>query len=280
MTRTVFHGAQVFDGTGSEPYPADVAIEAERIVAVGPGLDGDKAVEVTGLTLLPGLFDTHVHVTLSGVDLWQIAQQPFSYQFYLAQQNLRSTLEAGITSVRDADGADLGIAQAVEDGLIAGPRMQISLTMLSQTGGHGNDWLPSGNEMDLWVEHPGRPPAIIDKARSVIDIHQAAISTAVEAGVRIAMGTDSGVAPHGQNLRELEFMVGCGMTRAAALEAATRSAAQLMGVDGDLGTIEAGKLADLVVVEGDPFAFDDLADRIQAVWKSGSQVVGAPATQD
>ena len=58
---------------------------------------------------------------------------------------------------------------------------------------------------------------------------------AVEAGVRVAMGTDSGVTPHGRNLRELELMAGLGMAPAAVLEATTRSAAQLLGVDDDLG---------------------------------------------
>jgi imidazolonepropionase-like amidohydrolase len=116
------------------------------------------------------------------------------------------------------------------------------------------------------------PPAIIDKARSVVERHRAAFRSAVQAGVRIAMGTDSGVTPHGRNLRELALMVEGGMAPAAALEATTRSAAQLLGVDGDLGTIEAGKVADLVLVSGDPLAVDDLDTRIEAVWKDGRLV--------
>lgn len=87
------------------------------------------------------------------------------------------------------------------------------------------------------------------------------------------MGTDSGVTPHGQNLRELELMVAGGMTPAAALVATTRSAAELLGLDRDLGTIESGKLADLVIVDGDPYAFGDLADRVREVWKAGARVV-------
>ena len=83
------------------------------------------------------------------------------------------------------------------------------------------------------------------------------------------MGTDSGVAPHGRNLRELELMAGLGMAPAAVLEATTRSAAQLLGVDRDLGTIEPGKLADLVLVDGDPYAFDTLQERIEGVWLAG-----------
>ena len=84
MTRTVFRGGSVFDGTGSPPAPADVAVEDGRIVDVGGGLDGDEAVDAAGRTLLPGLFDCHVHVTTSHVDLWRQANTPFSYLFYEA----------------------------------------------------------------------------------------------------------------------------------------------------------------------------------------------------
>ena len=400
MTRIVFRGGRVFDGTGADPAAADVAVEAGRIVGLGTGLDGDEEVDVRDRTLLPGLFDCHTHVTISSVDLWGAVQRPFSYQFYEAARNLQATLAIGITNVRDAGGADLGIKQAVADGLIAGPRLQISIVMLSQTGGHGDDWYPSGAEVPFIGPHPGRPSgvvdgvdevrrkvrelhragadaikvatsggvlsarddprhahfrpaelealveeataagmfvmahaqgadgiknavragirsidhgiylddeaielmrargtwfvptlvapqgvldavdagislpaAVIDKARMVVDIHKAAFRHAVEAGVRIAMGTDSGVTPHGHNLRELELMADGGMAPGAVLEATTRSAAQLMGIDADLGTIAEGKIADLVVIGGDPYDFRRLGDRVEQVWKAGVRAV-------
>jgi len=398
--RTVISGGLVFDGTGVPAAAADVAIEADRIVAVGSGLDGDARIDIGGRTLLPGLFDCHTHVTISSIDLWRVAQRPFSYQFYEAARNLEATLRIGITSVRDAGGADLGIKEAVADGLTPGPRLQISIVMLSQTGGHGDDWYPSGANVPFMTPHPGRPsgvvdgpdevrrkvrelvrggadvikvatsggvlsprddprhahlrpielealveeataagmfvmahaqgadgiknavragirsidhgiylddeaielmkargtwfvptlvapqgvldaadagvplpPVVIDKANQVVEIHRAAFRRAVEAGVRIAMGTDSGVTPHGGNLRELELMVAGGMSPLAALEATTRSAAQLLGVDADLGTIEAGKLADLVVVSGDVGDVAGLGERVEQVWKAGARVV-------
>jgi imidazolonepropionase-like amidohydrolase len=86
------------------------------------------------------------------------------------------------------------------------------------------------------------------------------------------MGTDSGVAPHGQNLRELELMAAGGMTPAAVLEATTRSAAQLLGVDGEVGTIEPGKRADLVVLDGDPYDFAGMRERVDQVWQDGGRV--------
>jgi imidazolonepropionase-like amidohydrolase len=67
-------------------------------------------------------------------------------------------------------------------------------------------------------------------------------------------------------------MAELGMSPAAVLEASTRSAAQLLGVAEDRGAIEPGKLADLTIVEGDPFAFDTLPDRISSVWLAGRQV--------
>jgi imidazolonepropionase-like amidohydrolase len=400
MTRTVLTGGGLFDGTGADPAAADVAVEAGRIVAIGTGLDGDAEVDVSGRTVLPGFFDCHTHVMLSHVDLWAQVQQPFSRQFYEAAQNLRRTLEIGITSIRDAGGADLGVKEAVAAGSIPGPRMQIAIIMLSQTGGHGDNWHPSGIDAALFVAHPGRPSgivdgvdavrrkvrelhrmgadvikvatsggvlsprddprqahfrpaelealveeataagmfvmahaqgadgiknavragirsidhgiflddeaielmlrrgtwfvptlvapqgvldavdagaqlpaAVVDKARLVLDIHRAAFRNAVQAGVRIAMGTDSGVTPHGRNLRELELMAAGGMAPSAVLEATTRSAAQLLGVDAELGTVEEGKLADLVVLAGDPYDFTDYGARVEQVWKGGLRVV-------
>ena len=162
MSRTVLHGGRVFDGTGSPVADADVVISGGQIVDVGTGLDGDEQVDVSGLTLLPGLFDCHVHVMVSGVDLGGRLQRPFSYQFFQAARNLSATLDCGITTVRDAGGADLGVQRAVADGLIDGPQMQIAITALSQTGGHGDGWLPSGMTTSLMSAHPGRPSGIVD----------------------------------------------------------------------------------------------------------------------
>src|SRR5919202_4731972 len=162
MTRRVFTGGQVFDGTGSPAGGADVAVEDGRIVEVGVGLDGDDAVDCTGATVLPGFFDCHVHVMMSGVDVLRNLETPFSYRFYEAVHNLRRTLAQGITSVRDAGGADLGVAEAVRNGLIAGPRMQIAISMLSQTGGHGDGWHVCGAEVPLMGPHPGPPDTVVD----------------------------------------------------------------------------------------------------------------------
>src|SRR5215475_14663803 len=160
MTRTLITGGQVFDGTGSEPVAADVVVEGDRIVALGSGLDGDEVVDATGQTVVPGLFDCHTHVMMSGVDILKSLSRPFSLPFFQAVGNLRTTVECGITSVRDAGGADLGVAEAVRQGLVLGPRMQISISPLSQTGGHGDGWLPCGAALN--VDYPGKPSSLVD----------------------------------------------------------------------------------------------------------------------
>jgi imidazolonepropionase-like amidohydrolase len=401
VTRTLLTGGLVFDGSGNPPAEADVVIEDDRIVEVGPGLDGDEAVELRGRHLLPGLFDCHTHVTLTSVDLMGILQAPFSYRFFQTVQNLAATLRVGITSVRDAAGADAGVKQAVADGLVPGPRLQISVALLSQTGGHGDGWFPSGQAIDFWPPYPGMPDGLVDgpeamrrkvrelvragadvikvattggvlspnddprhahfrddeltalvteaaaagrwvmahaqggdgikaavragvrsiehgiylddeaiglmldrgawlvptlvaprgvlaaaaagvaipeasvrKAGEVAEIHADSFRRAVDAGVKVAMGTDSGVTPHGRNLAELELMAKGGMTPAQVLAATTSGAAELLGVADELGTLEAGKRADLVVVDGDPFELATLGDRIAAVIQDGRLVAG------
>jgi imidazolonepropionase-like amidohydrolase len=399
MTRTVLRGGQIFDGSGSPIADGDLLIEDGRIADVGVGLDGDEQVDVSGCTLLPGLFDCHVHVTMSGINLLQSLQKPFSYQFYEAARNLAATLDCGITTVRDAGGADLGVQRAVEDGLIDGPRMRIAITILSQTAGHADPWFPSGVVLD--APHPGQPSGVVDgpeemrkrvreiiraganvikvctsggvlslgdsprhahfrpdelavlvaeanaanlpvmahaqatdgikaavragirsiehgiylddeaiammldagtwlvptlsapasvieaakngvqlpdgvlaKAEAVVEAHNASFAAAVAAGVKVAMGTDSGVGPHGGNLGELALMAAGGMAPADVLVATTRSAAELLGVAAECGTLSPGKRADIVVVDGDPFDFANLKSAIAAVYSGGQRVRG------
>ena len=88
------------------------------------------------------------------------------------------------------------------------------------------------------------------------------------------MGTDSPVTPHGENLREFACMVDGGMEPAAVPRAATRTSAELLGVAENLGTIEPGKTADLVIVSGDPLDFSGYAERVSAVYMDGRLVAG------
>jgi imidazolonepropionase-like amidohydrolase len=169
LTRTLLRGATVVDGTGADPGKADVVVEQGRVVAVGPGLDGDDAVDLAGRWLLPGMIDCHTHVMVSTINLLTFVDTPFSLSFYEAARNLASTLRAGVTSVRDAGGADLGVKEAVARGLISGPRMHISVSVLSQTGGHGDGWMVCGADVPfLFVAHPGRPAGVCDGREGVL----------------------------------------------------------------------------------------------------------------
>jgi imidazolonepropionase-like amidohydrolase len=113
---------------------------------------------------------------------------------------------------------------------------------------------------------------IIDKARAVVDVHHESFRRAVEAGVTIAMGTDSGVMRHGNNLRELQLMADLGMSPTAVLESTTRIASELMGVDSTLGTIEVGKIADLVAFTGTDVDVTDLKPRVARVVQAGQEI--------
>ena len=403
--RTLFTGGLVHDGTGAETAPGEVVVEHGRILAVEAGhgvLDGDDVVDCAGGYLSPGFFDCHVHVCIEQPSALQIAQTPFSLQFFLAAKHLGATLDTGITSVRDAGGADLGVRTAVEQGLVRGPRMQISVIMLSQTGGHGDDWAVCGAGMPFLVPHPGRPDGVCDgpdgvrrkvreviragadvikvattggvlspnddprhahfrddeiaemtaeaaaagihvmahaqgapgikaalrngvrsiehgiylddeaidlmlekqawlvptlqapqaviaaadaglplpeasvrKAREVVAQHVESVGRAHEAGVRIAMGTDAGVGAHGTNLEEIGLMVDAGLSPGAALHAATGSAAELLDVSEDRGTLRPGMRADLVLMDGSPDDVSGMRDRVRRVWLDGKVVAGA-----
>jgi imidazolonepropionase-like amidohydrolase len=104
------------------------------------------------------------------------------------------------------------------------------------------DWV--GKNADTY------PPQIAAKARAVGKTHAEMFKTALRVGVPIAFGTDAGVYPHGMNAQEFGLMTDLGMTPAAALISGTRDAARLLGVDGETGTLEVGKLADIVAVPG------------------------------
>jgi imidazolonepropionase-like amidohydrolase len=123
-------------------------------------------------------------------------------------------------------------------------------------------------------EKSGIPSFIIEKTRRVKDAHVASIKKAHKAGVPIASGADSGTPfnLHGENLRELELLVGIGLSPMEAIVSATRVAAETLGLGSRLGTLEPGKLADLIVVEGDPLK--DIAvlqrkDKVVGVMKDG-----------
>ncbi|MBM6592329.1 amidohydrolase family protein [Brevibacterium sp. RIT 803] len=117
------------------------------------------------------------------------------------------------------------------------------------------------------------PQSVVDKAHSVIEAHYESITKAHEAGVKIAMGTDAGVGPHGENLEEISLLAGVGLSTTEALAAGTSVAAELLGHD-NVGRITEGALADLVVVDGDLSSEDvrGIESRVSSVHLGGELV--------
>ena len=113
------------------------------------------------------------------------------------------------------------------------------------------------------------PPAIDGKARAAMASVDAVVRKAIAKGVKIAVGTDAAVYPHGRNAGEMVRLVELGMQPAAALQAATRVDAALLGVDARTGTLESGKLADIVACPGNPVDDIRLVEKIRFVMKDG-----------
>ncbi|MDE0457418.1 MAG: amidohydrolase family protein [Chromatiales bacterium] len=139
---TLFRHGRIFDGAGEELLEdVEVLVEGSRIVEVSdvPIRCGSaEVVDIRGRTLMPGLIDAHYHAIAASPDLGTIDHMPASLIAQHARANLEASLQRGFTSIRDAGGADYGLARAIDAGLIAGPRLFYSGRALSQTGGHGD----------------------------------------------------------------------------------------------------------------------------------------------
>lgn len=388
---TVLKNGFLIDGTGAGPVAGSaVVIEEGRITDVGPTEalawpQDAQVIDVAGKTIMPGFVDAHAHMIAYEYNLETRLTTPASLTALKSIANLRTTLEAGVTTVRDAGGSDLGIKLAVEQGLVPGPRLLICIAPLTQTGGLFDLHAASGATVDMntmfgRVRHfcggveelrkitrefllagadvikicvtgsvfrkpPGTRPApqytpeeiravvyeakaagkrtmthceggpglrhaveagidsidhgffltdedvelmlrhgtylvptlaavhgilkVIERnpnaainpqsvqvARELVVHHNESIGKAIKAGVKIAMGSDAFGHDQGENLFELELMVRAGMTPMQAIVAGTQTASELLDVAGDLGTIACGKIADILVVDGNPL--DDI----------------------
>jgi imidazolonepropionase-like amidohydrolase len=125
------------------------------------------------------------------------------------------------------------------------------------------------------------PPEIAAKAAAAVAARSAAFKRALDAGVKIAFGTDSGVSPHGLNAQEFALLAQNGMSTAAALRT-TGTAAALLGLEKTIGTLQAGKQADIVAVPGDVMKDIKATERVRFVMKGGTvyrqDAAAAPST--
>jgi len=402
-----FYNARLLDGSGrpvtEEPHA--LVVEGQRITAVAPQTQlpvpsGAHPFNLQGKTLMPGLIDCHDHLADLEGSMQQRAAIPPTLAIFKAAKAFHQTLLGGFTAIRDASGVDLGMKMAVEQGLIPGPRLKISIVILSQLGGHndhtepagidsrfpwiptipsgicdgpdqcrrkvrevirlGADWIkiattggvgtPVGGPLirqfsleevqvivdtahaagkpvgshayggegvkicldagvdciehgaaldDTLIEQMVRqgtwlvptftvlrrvvslgqqspsplPDYMPRKALQLLEVQSLSLRKALDAGVKIALGTDLGSFGHGKNAEELAYLVEAGMTPMQAILAGTRMGAECMGLGNDVGMLAEGRLADLLVVDGDPLADVRLLQdrsKLRFIMKDGS----------
>jgi imidazolonepropionase-like amidohydrolase len=138
---------------------------------------------------------------------------------------------------------------------------------------HGTYFVPTitaGKSVADSAKKPGYFPALVaPKALAIGPKIQGTFAKAYKAGVKIAFGTDAGVYAHGKNWLELVFMTEAGMPAMEAIQSATVSAADLIGVADKIGSIEKGKLADIIAIDGDPIKDIQAMGRVTFVMKEG-----------
>ncbi|WP_049578129.1 amidohydrolase family protein [Streptomyces sp. SBT349] len=199
MKRLLLTGASVFDVHSGRVAAADVTVEGDRITGVGPGLDGDEAVDCAGGLLLPGFIDCHTHVCLA-----QTMREPFrlprSARPLSAVPVLRTLLGLGITTVRDAWGADAGVRIAVERGWIEGPDIFLSIRQVCTTGGLGDHWGARTGPVDFFGD-PSLPDPVFDGP----DAARATVRRMVRAGADWIKVTATGSLVAGRGVHDVQL---------------------------------------------------------------------------
>jgi imidazolonepropionase-like amidohydrolase len=169
-------------------------------------------------------------------------------------QSIRMSIEAGIDSIEHGS--------FIDDEGIRMAKAKNTFVIFDIYDGH------------FLVDHAGDiglPLDLLTKAKDLVSKKEGNVRKAVKAGVRVAFGTDAGVYPHGENAKNFRYLVGCGMTPAQAIRAATSEAAELLGRE-DVGRVAPGRFADLVAVDADPLKDITVLEHVSTVVKAGAIV--------
>ncbi len=191
-------GATLIDGTGAPPMPNSSLLidDAGRIAASGPhdivtAPPGTEVIDISGLTLMPGLIDGHDHLAGHGYSLtsrWGL-DEPQSTTHMRTASVLEQTLATGYTTVRDAAGLDTGFKLAIEEGLLSGPRLQLALSIISPIGGIGDSLSPSGHTCCM-PPSPNTPSGVANGVQEVRNV----VRTMVRAGADVIKCATTGGA--------------------------------------------------------------------------------------
>ena len=167
-------------------------------------------------------------------------------------EGIKMAVEAGVTSIEHGSLIDEeGIQLMIKKGTYLVPTIYV------------------GDAVEKFGKELGLPDQLIEKARSINKTRKENLRKAIQAGVKIAYGTDAGVFPHGQNAADFAPLVELGMTPMQAIQSATKVAAELLAHSNQIGSIQVGKYADLIAVVGDPIANIRLLEKVPFVMKGG-----------
>ena len=205
MTSLVIRDAEMLDCAGGDPAAGmDVAVSGSTISGIGPGTGSspDLVIDGTGLTLMPGLTDAHVHMGLVS-PAGDIGDLPWIDYVFTVRHIIENTLQEGFTTVRDAGGLDPHWARLVERGVIDGPRILPSGSVLSQTGGHG-DLRPAHHLAHPRGSIPGlsATPEVVD---GVDEVRRAAREQLRKGATQIKVFSSGGVLSPTDPFDSLQF---------------------------------------------------------------------------
>ncbi|MFN0301393.1 MAG: amidohydrolase family protein [Burkholderiales bacterium] len=234
-------GGRLIDGLGGDPLAHSAVVVSDgRVVAAGRAdtiiIPRDAiTLDVAGRSVLPGIIDCHIHGTYRARDMRQHLLNAPTYNVLRSTAILDETLACGVTTARDMGGADAGFRQAIDEGFVVGPRLLIAIVMISQTGGHGDAWLPAGVRIQkrAWLPSP--------VADGVDDVRRLVRHVLMAGADFVKICATGGITSVTDSWDEAQFTVE--ELRTAVTEAAMRHkrvAVHAEGIEGIRPALEAG----------------------------------------